>query len=113
MTATPRVYTTRVREAAEEQEIEIASMDDPARFGRVLHHLSFAEAIDREFLSDYRVLVVGVTDVEARRLAESGDQLPRPDQAREGLRLAAWNDHQRAPHQRAANGAARDRLPLR
>jgi superfamily II DNA or RNA helicase len=72
MTATPRVYATRVREAAEEQEVELASMDDPDRFGPVLHRLSFAGAIDRDLLSDYRVLVVGVTDEEARRLAESG-----------------------------------------
>jgi predicted helicase len=72
MTATPRVYTTRVREVTEEQEIEIASMDELARFGPVLHRLSFAGAIDRDLLSDYRVLVVGVTDEEARQLAESG-----------------------------------------
>jgi superfamily II DNA or RNA helicase len=72
MTATPRIYTARVREAAEEQEIDVASMDDAARFGPVLHNLSFAEAVDRGLLSDYRVLVIGTSDDDARELAETG-----------------------------------------
>ena len=37
-------------------------MDDPAVFGPVLHRLSFREAIERDLLSDYRVVVIGVDD---------------------------------------------------
>jgi hypothetical protein len=61
-----------LKEEADEQEVEVASMDDPVRFGPVLHRLSFAEAVDRRLLSDYRVLVIGATDDEAQALAETG-----------------------------------------
>ena len=47
-------------------------MDDPDLFGAVVHRLSFGEAIQRGLLSDYRVIVVGVTDREAHHLAEQG-----------------------------------------
>ena len=72
MTATPRIFTGRIRREAKEADFEIASMDDEARFGRVFHRLSFGEAIDRELLSDYRVVIVGVDDALYRHYAESG-----------------------------------------
>ena len=37
-------------------------MDDESRFGPVLHRLSFHEAIERDLLSDYRIVVIGVDD---------------------------------------------------
>jgi superfamily II DNA or RNA helicase len=72
MTATPRYYTGRLRKEAQDAEWEIASMDDPARFGSVLHRLSFADAINQGLLSDYEVLVVGVTGTSYREMAERG-----------------------------------------
>jgi superfamily II DNA or RNA helicase len=72
MTATPRYFTARVKRAAEGGDLEIASMDDPERFGPVFHRLSFGEAIDRGLLSDYRVLIVGVDDAACRAQAERG-----------------------------------------
>ena len=62
MTATPRHYTPRVRHEAGQVDVDIASMDDEEDFGPVLHKLSFGEAIERDLLSDYQVVVVGVTD---------------------------------------------------
>ena len=62
MTATPRYFTGRLRKEAEEADFELASMDDPKRFGPVFHRLTFGEAIARDLLSDYQVVVVGVTD---------------------------------------------------
>jgi predicted helicase len=72
MTATPRYFTGRVRKEAEEADWEIASMDDEEKFGNVLHRLTFAQAIDQDLLSDYRVVVVGVSNKEAHDLAERG-----------------------------------------
>jgi superfamily II DNA or RNA helicase len=72
MTATPRYVQKWVRQRAEEADIEIASMDDPERFGPVLHRLTFGEAIDKELLSDYRVAIVGVDDKTYRGYAERG-----------------------------------------
>ena len=72
MTATPRYFTGRVQREAKEADWEVASMDDEAKFGPVLHRLSFAQAIDQDLLSDYQVVVVGVTDKSYFDLAERG-----------------------------------------
>ena len=72
MTATPRYFTGRVVREAEEADFDVASMDDEARFGPVLHRLSFEEAIELDLLSDYQVAVIGVTDATYREWAERG-----------------------------------------
>jgi predicted helicase len=72
MTATPRYFTGRIRTEGIDTDFEIASMDDEERFGAVLHRLSFGEAITRDLLSDYRVLVIGVSDETYREYAEQG-----------------------------------------
>jgi superfamily II DNA or RNA helicase len=72
MTATPRYFTGRIRKEGIDTDFEIASMDDEERFGVVLHRLSFGEAIDRDLLSDYRVLVIGVNNDTYREYAEQG-----------------------------------------
>jgi hypothetical protein len=53
MTATPRYHTSRLRREAGVLDVEVASMDDEATFGPVLHHLSFGEGIERDLLSDF------------------------------------------------------------
>jgi len=72
MTATPRYFTGRLRREASEREFELASMDDPSRFGSVFHRLTFGDAIERELLSDYQVVVVAVTDSSYRDYAQRG-----------------------------------------
>jgi superfamily II DNA or RNA helicase len=71
-TATPRYLTGKLRGSGAESDLEVASMDDESMFGPEIHRLSFGEAIARELLSDYRVVVVGVSDTEVFRLAEQG-----------------------------------------
>jgi superfamily II DNA or RNA helicase len=73
MTATPRFYTPRIRREAGQLDVEVASMDDCEAFGPVLHRLSFGEAIERDLLSDYQAVVVGVTNTMYRRWAERGE----------------------------------------
>ncbi len=72
MTATPRFPTNPKRKSAEDDDFEIASMDDDQRFGHVFHRLSFAEAIEQDLLSDYQVLIIGVDDETYRAYAENG-----------------------------------------
>jgi superfamily II DNA or RNA helicase len=72
MTATPRYFTGRVKREAKEADWEVASMDDEEKFGKVLHRLTFAQAIDQDLLSEYQVAVVGVTDQNYREMAERG-----------------------------------------
>jgi len=72
MTATPRFFTGRVVKEAKGADFEVASMDDESRFGPVLHRLGFAEAIDRELLTAYQVVVVGVDDATYLDWAQRG-----------------------------------------
>lgn len=59
-TATPRVYRPGVKKAAEEFGVEVVDMNDEVRFGKPFYKLSFGEAIKLGWLTDYRVLIVGV-----------------------------------------------------
>ncbi|MER5354616.1 Helicase associated domain protein [Kitasatospora sp. NPDC002551] len=62
MTATPRIN----RSGAERHGH--LSMDDPDVFGPVLYNYSFARGIAEGYLEDYRLVVVGISDREARSL---------------------------------------------
>jgi predicted helicase len=70
MTATPRYFTERLRREAESENFGVASMDDEASFGSVFHRLSFSEAITRDLLSDYQVVVVGIDDEACKRMVD-------------------------------------------
>ncbi len=72
MTATPRYFSGELRGVGAEAEFEIVSMDDDARFGSVFHQLSFGDAIKRDLLSDYRVLVIGVDNETYLEYARKG-----------------------------------------
>ncbi len=72
MTATPRYFTQRLRREAGEIDFQVASMDDEAKFGPLFHRLTFGEAIERDLLSDYQVVVVGVSHSTYREYAERG-----------------------------------------
>lgn len=89
MTATPRYYTGRVIEAARESEMEVASMDDVAKFGDVLHRLTFGEAIRRGLLTDYQVSVVGVDDATYREWADEGVIVSREGKPTDARTLAS------------------------
>ena len=62
MTATPRIYDDASKGKAKEAEIEIYSMDDPAIYGEELHRLDFSEAVRKDLLSDYKVMVLAVDE---------------------------------------------------
>jgi len=59
-TATPRTYTASVKKTAEDRGIEVACMDDEAVFGKVLYSLPFGEAIRKNLLTDYRIVIICV-----------------------------------------------------
>lgn len=56
MTATQKVYP------AADGPHKIYSMNNPAVYGALFHSLTFSDAIDRGILSDYRVIVIGVSE---------------------------------------------------
>ena len=63
MTATQRIYTDAAKDKALKKYGKDAySMDDETVYGPILYEMSFAEAIDRNLLSDYEVLVVATSE---------------------------------------------------
>lgn len=70
MTATPRVYAHSKDETSQGMDL-VLSMDNEEVFGPVLHDLSFGSAISQGLLSDYRVVVAGVSHDDVTRALES------------------------------------------
>lgn len=62
MTATPRLYTEWSKSKLAEQGIDVVDMDDYEVYGPELHWLPFAKAVEHRMLSDYRVIVLGVSE---------------------------------------------------
>jgi len=84
MTATPRLYGDAAKTKAQENDIEICSMDDPELYGSEFHHLGFGEAVGNGLLTDYRVMVLAVGEkyVSAsfqRQLADKDNELNLED----------------------------------
>lgn len=73
MTATPRVFAENVRKRMEEHSFDgqSYSMDDFDTYGEVAYRMSFADAISGGWLSDYRVIVIGVSEQEYLQRAKS------------------------------------------
>lgn len=62
MTATSRLYTADAKAKAARHDKEVFSMDDPEVYGDEFHRLSFSKAVDRRILSDYKVVVLGMSE---------------------------------------------------
>ncbi len=60
MTATPRLYSESSKKKAEEGAVEICSMDDPKLYGEEMYRIGFGEAVEKQLLSDYKVLVLTI-----------------------------------------------------
>ena len=64
MTATPRLYTEGAKAKAARHDIEVFSMDDPATYGHEFHRLPFSKAVERDLLSDYKVVILTMYEPE-------------------------------------------------
>ncbi len=87
MTATPRVYGDQTKARAQESDVVLASMDDESTFGPVFHELLFGDAVARNLLTDYRVIVLAVNEEAVdgafqRQLADPESGLALNDLAR-------------------------------
>lgn len=60
MTATPRLYKESDQKRAKDQEAYLCSMDNPELYGEEFYRLGFGEAVDKNLLSDYKVLILNV-----------------------------------------------------
>ncbi len=87
MTATPRLYSDKVKKKAKESDVVLCSMDDEKLYGPIFHHLGFGRAVDQLLLSDYRVIILMVDEefvskVAHKPLANSDIELVLQDAAR-------------------------------
>ena len=92
MTATPRLFNPDTKDKAKDAAAVLASMDDEGTFGPVLHRLGFGAAVERDLLTDYKVLVLTVDEGSVSRefqevLATSGE-LKLEDAAK---LIGCWN----------------------
>ncbi|MBL8911699.1 MAG: DEAD/DEAH box helicase family protein, partial [Archangium sp.] len=62
MTATPRIYGDYAQAIAERDKARLFSMDDEELFGKVFHTVTFSEAVKRDLLVDYKVIVLAVDE---------------------------------------------------
>ncbi|WP_342662984.1 DEAD/DEAH box helicase [Glaciibacter superstes] len=113
MTATPKIYGEAVRTKASEKNAVLVSMDDESTFGPTFHRLGFGEAVERDLLTDYRVLVLAVDEETIgagfqQQFASDGE-LNIPDAARI---VGIYNGLAKRGVQGLGNQAA-DRTPLR
>jgi predicted helicase len=60
MTATPRLYSESAKDKASESDAVLCSMDDETVYGPEIYRIGFGEAVDRNLLSDYKVLVLTI-----------------------------------------------------
>lgn len=87
MTATPRIFAPEVKNAARQKDAELVSMDDETLFGPLLYRIGFDEAVRKGLLTDYKVVVLGISEDEIiegmqRDLAVGGHELQITDIAK-------------------------------
>jgi predicted helicase len=79
MTATPRIYGDQTKAKADDNDVVLASMDDPATFGPQFHELKFGAAVEQGLLTDYKVVVLAVNEAHIPQAFQS--VLASPDGA--------------------------------
>ncbi len=87
MTATPRIYGDAAKVKAASVEAAVASMDDVDIFGPEFYRLDFYEAVQRDLLTDYKVVVLAVNEdavAEAfqKQLSDKNHELKLDDATR-------------------------------
>ena len=67
-TATPKVYDEKKVQRQNDQWV-VRSMDDETVFGVEIYRRSYIDAVNNGWLSDYRIIAIGVNDPESYRAA--------------------------------------------
>ncbi len=75
MTATPRIYAPHISQKAKEKDILLYSMDDYEMYGKPFYEMTFGEAIDKNLITDYKVVIIYVTDREVREIIQKGGRV--------------------------------------
>ena len=71
MTATPKLYTEGIRTQAASQGIDVYSMDDEETYGSVFYYLPFSKAVEIGELSDYKVVIIAISESDTDAALQS------------------------------------------
>lgn len=93
MTATPKIFNEDTKFQASEKAAVLCSMDDMDTFGQVFYRIGFGEAVEKGLLTDYKVLVLGVSESQVATsfqnlLADESNELAIDDVAK---LVGCWN----------------------
>ena len=93
MTATPKIFNEDTKFQASEKAAVLCSMDDMDTFGPVFYRIGFGEAVEKGLLTDYKVLVLGVSESQIATsfqnlLADESNELAIDDVAK---LVGCWN----------------------
>jgi len=70
MTATPRLYGEKGKATADKYSVVLCSMDDDKLYGEEFYRINFGEAVEQDLLSDYKVLILTVTEKDIPELVK-------------------------------------------
>lgn len=62
MTATPRLFSDDIKSKAAQADATLCSMDEPELYGHEIYRIGFGEAVDKNLLTDYKVLILTLND---------------------------------------------------
>ncbi|WP_375685847.1 hypothetical protein, partial [Bartonella sp. TT110JLCBS] len=58
MTATPKIFTDKLKKKADASDAVLASMDDEELYGKNLYTYTFSKALKDKLLTPYKVIVL-------------------------------------------------------
>lgn len=71
MSATPKIYTSSQKTKALQSDNEVFSMDDEEIFGNEIYALNFRQAIEKDLLSDYKVIISAIKQEGIAKVANN------------------------------------------
>ena len=109
MTATPRLYTESAKATAARHSVDVFSMDDEDTYGPEFHRLPFSRAVERNLLSDYKVVVLAMSEEHVNaalqaHLAASNSEINLTDAAKI---VGCWRALQNPENKPGNNGPIR------
>ncbi len=70
-TATPKIYTQKALREKQKEDWVVRNMDDQSIFGPDLFRRSYRDAVENKWLSDYRIIAVGISGAESHEVANA------------------------------------------
>lgn len=75
MTATERLVKPWIKDRLEQEDVTVFSMDDENIYGPTFYKFTFGEAIKKKIISDYKIVVTGITSEDIGHLVETNRYL--------------------------------------